>query len=309
MFDAVHLSRIRHPRTGTRAALARGRAGGRTGARDADPPARRQDRAGRPRRPAFVAGARGRGRIRARGLRPLRARPRRRADSGALPRAPPRSRRRRRDGHRKPQPEIGQRPQALPRHGQPLGRRDPIAARRGRGRRLRDRRRAASSPSNTSRDISTTSLSRFTFRKRFRVAVDCGNGVMGPVVLEAFRRLGFDVLPLFCEPDGDFPNHIPDPEVPAYMEALRAKVVSARADAGPGLRRRRRPRGRDRRARQEDLGGSPRRGLRRGDARRVSRAGSSATTSNAATSSMPGSAPAAASRGWGRRDTRCSRGI
>jgi phosphomannomutase len=78
-------------------------------------------------------------------------------------------------------------------------------------------------------------LSRFSFRKRFKLAVDCGNGVMGPVVLAAFERLGFDVVPLYCEPDGDFPNHIPDPEVPAYMETLRATVVSARADAGLGF--------------------------------------------------------------------------
>jgi phosphomannomutase len=78
-------------------------------------------------------------------------------------------------------------------------------------------------------------LSRFSFSRRFRVAVDCGNGVMGPVVLAAFERLRFDVVPLFCEPDGDFPNHIPDPEVPEYMETLRRTVVDRRADAGLGF--------------------------------------------------------------------------
>jgi phosphomannomutase len=78
-------------------------------------------------------------------------------------------------------------------------------------------------------------LARFSFRRRFRIAVDCGNGVMGPVVLEAFRRLRFDVVPLYCEPDGDFPNHIPDPEVPEYMEVLRKTVVAGRADLGLGF--------------------------------------------------------------------------
>jgi phosphomannomutase/phosphoglucomutase len=78
-------------------------------------------------------------------------------------------------------------------------------------------------------------LPRFSFRKRFKLAVDCGNGVMGPLVLEAFGRLGFEVVPLYCDQDGDFPNHIPDPEVPAYMETLRKTVVSARADAGLGF--------------------------------------------------------------------------
>jgi phosphomannomutase len=78
-------------------------------------------------------------------------------------------------------------------------------------------------------------LPRFVFGRSFRIAVDCGNGVMGPWVLEAFRRLRFEVVPLFCEPDGDFPNHIPDPEVPAYMEPLRRAVVAERADVGLGF--------------------------------------------------------------------------
>jgi phosphomannomutase/phosphoglucomutase len=78
-------------------------------------------------------------------------------------------------------------------------------------------------------------LPRFRFSRRLRLAVDCGNGVMGPLVLDAFRRLSCDVTPLFCEPDGDFPNHIPDPEVPEYMETLRKTVVSERVDAGLGF--------------------------------------------------------------------------
>jgi phosphomannomutase len=77
--------------------------------------------------------------------------------------------------------------------------------------------------------------SRFRFARRFRVAVDCGNGVMGPLALDVFRRLGIDVIPLYCDQDGDFPNHIPDPEVPAYMETLRRTVVEGRADAGLGF--------------------------------------------------------------------------
>jgi phosphomannomutase/phosphoglucomutase len=52
---------------------------------------------------------------------------------------------------------------------------------------------------------------RFTFRRRFRIVVDCGNGVMGPTALAAFARCGVDVVPLYCDPDGDFPNHLPDP--------------------------------------------------------------------------------------------------
>jgi phosphomannomutase/phosphoglucomutase len=76
---------------------------------------------------------------------------------------------------------------------------------------------------------------RFSFGRRLRVAIDCGNGIMGPVAVPALERLGFEVLPLYCDPDGDFPNHIPDPEVPAYMETLRRTVVSEGCQLGLGF--------------------------------------------------------------------------
>ena len=75
----------------------------------------------------------------------------------------------------------------------------------------------------------------FAFASGMKVAVDCGNGVMGPVVLDAFRRLGVSVVPLYCEPDGDFPNHIPDPEVPEYMADLGRAVVSDGCVCGLGF--------------------------------------------------------------------------
>jgi len=76
---------------------------------------------------------------------------------------------------------------------------------------------------------------RFGFPAGLRVAVDCGNGVTGPVVLAALQRLGVEALALYCEPDGDFPNHLPDPEVPAYMEDLGRLVVSEHAVCGFGF--------------------------------------------------------------------------
>ncbi len=76
---------------------------------------------------------------------------------------------------------------------------------------------------------------RFEGLGALRVAVDCGNGVMGPVVVPLLRRLGVDVAPLYCEPDGDFPNHVPDPEVPAYMQDLGRLVVERGAQLGLGF--------------------------------------------------------------------------
>jgi phosphomannomutase/phosphoglucomutase len=66
-----------------------------------------------------------------------------------------------------------------------------------------------------------------------KIAVDCGNGVAGAVAPELFRRLGCSVEELFCEVDGRFPNHHPDPSVPKNLQDLIAAL--ARSDAQIGL--------------------------------------------------------------------------
>ncbi|MFZ7112431.1 MAG: phosphomannomutase/phosphoglucomutase [Desulfatiglandales bacterium] len=65
-----------------------------------------------------------------------------------------------------------------------------------------------------------------------KVVVDAGNGVGGPVAVEVYQNMGLDVRALFCEPDGHFPNHHPDPTIPAYLEALVSKVSASEADLG-----------------------------------------------------------------------------
>ncbi|MBW1797144.1 MAG: phosphomannomutase/phosphoglucomutase [Deltaproteobacteria bacterium] len=65
-----------------------------------------------------------------------------------------------------------------------------------------------------------------------RVVVDAGNGAGGPVAEEIYKRLGFEVVPLFCEPDGRFPNHHPDPTIPENLEAMISKVRDVSADLG-----------------------------------------------------------------------------
>jgi phosphomannomutase/phosphoglucomutase len=57
-----------------------------------------------------------------------------------------------------------------------------------------------------------------------KIAIDCGNGVGGAFAPELFRRLGCDVVPLFCEVDGHFPNHHPDPSQPKNLQDLIACV-------------------------------------------------------------------------------------
>jgi phosphomannomutase/phosphoglucomutase len=56
--------------------------------------------------------------------------------------------------------------------------------------------------------------------RALKIAVDCGNGVAGAYAPELFRRLGCEVTELFCEVDGHFPNHHPDPSQPKNLQDL-----------------------------------------------------------------------------------------
>ncbi len=69
---------------------------------------------------------------------------------------------------------------------------------------------------------------------KVRAVVDCGNGTAGLVAPSLFREIGVDVIPLFEEPDGNFPNHFPDPTVPDNLEKLIEKVKETGADVGVG---------------------------------------------------------------------------
>ncbi len=65
-----------------------------------------------------------------------------------------------------------------------------------------------------------------------KVVLDCGNGVGGVVVGQLFRALGCEVEELFCDVDGTFPNHYPDPSVVENLEDLSRAVVDHHADVG-----------------------------------------------------------------------------
>lgn len=67
-----------------------------------------------------------------------------------------------------------------------------------------------------------------------RIGVDGGNGTAGPVAVPLLKRLGCEVHPLYCEPDGNFPNHEADPTVLKNMEELVAMVKERGLDLGIG---------------------------------------------------------------------------
>jgi phosphomannomutase/phosphoglucomutase len=75
---------------------------------------------------------------------------------------------------------------------------------------------------------------RVSLRRKLRVVVDAGNGTGGHVAVPLFERMGCEVVPLFCDMDGRFPNHHPDPTLPEAMETLRSKVRETGADLGIG---------------------------------------------------------------------------
>ena len=66
----------------------------------------------------------------------------------------------------------------------------------------------------------------------FKVVIDCANGAASVVAVDLFQELGCEVVPLFCELDGRFPNHAPDPSVPANLRQLAAEVAASGADVG-----------------------------------------------------------------------------
>lgn len=78
-------------------------------------------------------------------------------------------------------------------------------------------------------------VSRIRLARPLRVVCDPGNGaasILGPRFLQA---IGCEVDAIFATPDGRFPNHLPDPTVPALMQSLMDRVVSTKADLGIGF--------------------------------------------------------------------------
>ena len=77
------------------------------------------------------------------------------------------------------------------------------------------------------RIVSDVKLSR-----PMKIVVDCGNGVAGELAPELFRRMGCEVIPLFCDIDGHFPNHHPDPSKPENLADVIRTLRETDAELG-----------------------------------------------------------------------------
>ncbi len=78
-------------------------------------------------------------------------------------------------------------------------------------------------------------LSKVKISRSLKIVVDCGNGVASAYAPEFLKELGCEVVALFCEPDGNFPNHEANPEELKNMQTLIETVAKEKADLGIGF--------------------------------------------------------------------------
>lgn len=86
------------------------------------------------------------------------------------------------------------------------------------------------------KDIGEAYLNRIAsdvkLKRKMKIIVDCGNGSPGAFAPELYRRLGCDVIPLFCDVDGTFPNHHPDPSQPENLQDVIHALKTTDAEIG-----------------------------------------------------------------------------
>lgn len=95
--------------------------------------------------------------------------------------------------------------------------------------------RGALLPANVERAYRDCIASDIRLARPMKIALDCGNGVAGAYAPSVFRAIGCDVQTLFCDVDGRFPNHHPDPSRPENLRDLMRAVAQGEAELGLAL--------------------------------------------------------------------------
>jgi phosphomannomutase/phosphoglucomutase len=95
---------------------------------------------------------------------------------------------------------------------------------------------AHGSGSRSQQDITRDYIERIggdvKLARPMKVVVDCGNGVPGAFAPALYRRLGCEVSELYCEVDGNFPNHHPDPSQPANLKDVQRALAQGKGEIG-----------------------------------------------------------------------------
>jgi len=76
---------------------------------------------------------------------------------------------------------------------------------------------------------------KIKMNSKMKVCLDCGNGIGGVIAPQAFKLLGLEVIELYSEVNGNFPNHHPDPSNPKNLKDLQKKVLETNSDLGIAL--------------------------------------------------------------------------
>jgi phosphomannomutase / phosphoglucomutase len=98
--------------------------------------------------------------------------------------------------------------------------------------RLRSEGKGGVQQMNMAADYISRVASDVQLERRMRVVIDCGNGVAGALAPEVLEAIGADAEPLYCEVDGTFPNHHPDPSDPENLKDLITAVQRTGAEIG-----------------------------------------------------------------------------
>ena len=85
---------------------------------------------------------------------------------------------------------------------------------------------------NLCNDYITTIKQSISLQRPLTVVIDCGNGVVGNIAPTLLKTLGCNVIPLYCDINGNFPNHHPDPSQVKNLHPLQEAVITHNADLG-----------------------------------------------------------------------------
>lgn len=85
---------------------------------------------------------------------------------------------------------------------------------------------------NINKEYIAAVIKDISIKKKLKIVVDAGNGVAGPIAIKLFKKIGLEVIDLYCDIDGNFPNHHPNPSDPKNLVDLITSVKENNCDLG-----------------------------------------------------------------------------